>query len=447
MNKHGSLKNPVDTRDFQHKDIYIAGEINPNASIIDSTIPRLTMMDQDPFGDCPFYDTVRLMKAWWFDKGKGEIDLSPRFLVILGKQLDNIPTSQGTFPRVPMGIAVNNGCCTQALLPDDKTLTWEEYSNPKAITPEMMTEALKYKIPAYVTIPADLASLRQALTQYKRIGITLPVGDFSTSTLKPPLPTAQNELHRITLYGDVPQPQSKEIDLIANQWGTYWGNKGYGAFNFTDFGGMIYDVMAFTEATPSLLKSINKMNYLKIHSLGPDVITLQNELIKAGYNIIADGNFGPKTDAAVRDFQTQNGLTADGIVGPNTLAKLAPYASGDNLDNLLKATIIIESGGDDNAVGDHGNAFGCLQLWQGNIDEVNNKLGTSYKAHDTLGNRSLSILIWNTYWSIHTEMITNQDKAFCWNGGAGWRSRYGKPEWSTYSNNLDKYWNLIQKHL
>ena len=34
------------------------------------------------------------------------------------------------------------------------------------------------------------------------------------------------------------------------------------------------------------------------------------------------GNFGPKTEEAVKAWQTKNGLTADGIVGPTTLAKM-----------------------------------------------------------------------------------------------------------------------------
>ena len=38
-----------------------------------------------------------------------------------------------------------------------------------------------------------------------------------------------------------------------------------------------------------------------------------------GYNVgPVDGIFGQKSDAAVKAFQTDQALTVDGIVGPNT---------------------------------------------------------------------------------------------------------------------------------
>jgi peptidoglycan hydrolase-like protein with peptidoglycan-binding domain len=56
---------------------------------------------------------------------------------------------------------------------------------------------------------------------------------------------------------------------------------------------------------------------------GPAVLAVQKLLKdKFGYNINVDGIFGPKTATAVKDFQTAQGLTSDGIVGPKTWKKL-----------------------------------------------------------------------------------------------------------------------------
>ena len=56
---------------------------------------------------------------------------------------------------------------------------------------------------------------------------------------------------------------------------------------------------------------------LKNGSTGPEVKKLQNLL-----NITVDGNFGTTTEAAVKKYQQNNGIAADGIVGPETWAKL-----------------------------------------------------------------------------------------------------------------------------
>jgi murein DD-endopeptidase MepM/ murein hydrolase activator NlpD len=45
-----------------------------------------------------------------------------------------------------------------------------------------------------------------------------------------------------------------------------------------------------------------------------------NKIMKSGLEI--DGSFGPKTEAAVKDFQKKYGLAVDGSFGPNSLAKM-----------------------------------------------------------------------------------------------------------------------------
>lgn len=68
---------------------------------------------------------------------------------------------------------------------------------------------------------------------------------------------------------------------------------------------------------------------LRRGSKGSQVTALQNKLNALGYNCgPADGIFGQATYNAVVNFQKTNNLTADGIVGPATAAKLFSVESG-----------------------------------------------------------------------------------------------------------------------
>jgi putative chitinase len=60
---------------------------------------------------------------------------------------------------------------------------------------------------------------------------------------------------------------------------------------------------------------------LKLGSTGEDVVKLQKKL---GVDPI--GKFGPKTESAVKEWQSTHGLSADGIVGDGTWAKM--FAEG-----------------------------------------------------------------------------------------------------------------------
>lgn len=87
-------------------------------------------------------------------------------------------------------------------------------------------------------------------------------------------------------------------------------------------------------------------------STGSEVRQIQERLIKWGYLTgKADGVYGAKTEAAVKRFQSNNGLTPDGIAGSATLEKIgisssAPQASSDNNVRLLAMLITGEARGE-----------------------------------------------------------------------------------------------------
>lgn len=72
------------------------------------------------------------------------------------------------------------------------------------------------------------------------------------------------------------------------------------------------------------------MDVLKLGSKELDVIVLQKKL-----NLKQDGIFGPLTEEAVKEFQSNNNLKPDGIVGPNTWSKLSVYNNKRDIKEII----------------------------------------------------------------------------------------------------------------
>ena len=75
---------------------------------------------------------------------------------------------------------------------------------------------------------------------------------------------------------------------------------------------------------------------------GEEVRICQEYLIRLGYNLDpygADGKFGKKTQAVVKEFQTVSGLKADGIVGPLTWEALENAVGPEPGSKLYTVTI------------------------------------------------------------------------------------------------------------
>ena len=113
-------------------------------------------------------------------------------------------------------------------------------------------------------------------------------------------------------------------------------------------------------------------------------------------------------------------------------------------DKLINALIKVESNGNVLAVGDNGNAVGCLQIWKIVVDDVNGFSKTKYTYEDRKS-KSKSIEICKAYLNWYGKVYqkntgkvpTNSVYARIWNGGP---SGYKKSA-------TIKYWNKVAKHI
>lgn len=114
---------------------------------------------------------------------------------------------------------------------------------------------------------------------------------------------------------------------------------------------IVIGILSFYTAQPSQETAV-----LKKGSSGSQVRTLQTKLNNWGYNCgTVDGIFGSKTLNAVKQFQKNNGLVVDGIVGTKTAAALGMSLSSSSSSNssynssdvyLLAKCIYAESRGE-----------------------------------------------------------------------------------------------------
>ncbi len=114
------------------------------------------------------------------------------------------------------------------------------------------------------------------------------------------------------------------------------------------------------------------------------------------------------------------------------VAKETPMPWDD--EKLINAIIQVESGGDDNAIGDRNlrdKAYGPLQIRAPYVKDVNARFGTNHRAQDCLGNRVLSIWIFKRYMEIYAGPNATREKmARQHNGGpSGHTRRSTIPYW------------------
>ena len=113
---------------------------------------------------------------------------------------------------------------------------------------------------------------------------------------------------------------------------------------------------------------------------GADVTAVQQKLKALGfYSGSIDGVYGTGSIAAVKKFQQQNGLTADGLVGSRTYAALMSASTGSSSDSSSSGS---SSGTSDSSSGSSGQTYAEGTLSYGSTGTEVKKMQQALKALD-----------------------------------------------------------------
>ena len=107
---------------------------------------------------------------------------------------------------------------------------------------------------------------------------------------------------------------------------------------------------------------------------------------------------------------------------------------------LFSAIILVESGGNVNAVGDNGNAVGPAQIWKIVIDDVNRIAKTNYTYEDRKSvEKSFEVFTIYTNYYIKKKRLpdTAENRSRLWNGG---------PNGADSAKTL-RYWHKVKSKL
>jgi hypothetical protein len=107
------------------------------------------------------------------------------------------------------------------------------------------------------------------------------------------------------------------------------------------------------------------------------------------------------------------------------------------ISNLISALIIVESSGNDLAIGDNGRAIGPLQIHKAVVLDVNRIIGSHYR-HQDMTNRAQARAVCEAYLRHYGKGCTTEQLARKWNGGGP----AGEKKQAT-----EAYWNKVRKHL
>lgn len=206
-------------------------------------------------------------------------------------------------------------------------------------------------------------STDQAKSKFKVSSGNLPskaVGTFTAAERKASAANSDTTYIRENSSGATVSKVQTELKALGYYYGQITGNAGPKTVaaikSFQGKNGLTADGIAGPQTIAKIdaayeakggssSGSGSSASVLKLNSKGTDVRNLQQDLTTLGYYWAEiTGNFGAKTETAVKRFQEENGLTADGVAGTKTLNAIAAAvarkggtpASGGSAGTTLK---------------------------------------------------------------------------------------------------------------
>ena len=117
-------------------------------------------------------------------------------------------------------------------------------------------------------------------------------------------------------------------------------------------------------------------------------------------------------------------------------------ASNIDFDKLINILIMVESKGNNYAIGDKGKAKGCLQIWKVVVTDVNSVYKTNYKHNDAFNKEKAKIIckLYLQHYGKIYKLNTGKEPTVeiysrIWNGG---------PKGYTNKKTIN-YWDKVKK--
>lgn len=296
------------------------------------------------------------------------IPLSARFLYAVAKCRDGY-SFEGTYPRLVASILKNDGCATEAFVPNDTTLTHEEYvynRNEKNIPAAAFEDAKAYRILGYAFADVkNVNELKTAIINSNGAMLLMRVGkewytskDGRTSwkaedilPLRAPAEIVSG--HEVWLYGYedvVEKGETRTKFYIMNSWSERWGEDGIGWFYHDEYVDFLNEAITMVDLPNDVKEQMKQLPTketfrhffawnVKRGQSGKQVIALQTALMIDGtfdrdlYSELLQSNelgwFGPVTADALYNYQKKYKIASDaelkyvryilgGVAGPKT---------------------------------------------------------------------------------------------------------------------------------